>query len=309
MLNVHPSLIPRWRGAAPIERVLMAGEGRTGVTIMRVTAGLDSGPVALAEEVRDQARRRLRVAVGSARVDGRGGGRASPGRPRRREIWSSPSRTTPTRPTPRRSRPRSGDSIPSRPVEELAAAGAGADAARRRIPGARGRDRLGVARRRPRHRQGPDGSSEPGEIVATDDELWLVGSDGVLAARGRPTAREEADERGGFPARSPPPRQRPPEPLATLVTWPNEPKAAWETRPRQRRPSEGALQRPNCPGCGEPWLRPAQLPGRFVCVYCLRRFELVSQCPNCGEHQTISRMSRTEDMMCQQLRPLDARSI
>ena len=64
-------------------------------------------------------------------------------------------------------------------------------------------------------------------------------------------------------------------------------------------PSEGALKRPNCPGCGEPWLRPAQLPGRFVCVYCLRRFELVSQCPDCGEHQTIARMSSTEDMRCQ----------
>jgi methionyl-tRNA formyltransferase len=51
MLNVHPSLIPRWRGAAPIERTLMAGEGATGVTIMRVTEGLDSGPVALVEEV------------------------------------------------------------------------------------------------------------------------------------------------------------------------------------------------------------------------------------------------------------------
>jgi methionyl-tRNA formyltransferase len=49
MLNVHPSLIPRWRGAAPIERALMAGDQQTGVTIMRVTAGLDSGPVALAE--------------------------------------------------------------------------------------------------------------------------------------------------------------------------------------------------------------------------------------------------------------------
>jgi methionyl-tRNA formyltransferase len=52
MLNVHPSLIPRWRGAAPIERALMAGDEITGVTIMRVTAGLDSGPVALAEELR-----------------------------------------------------------------------------------------------------------------------------------------------------------------------------------------------------------------------------------------------------------------
>jgi methionyl-tRNA formyltransferase len=51
MLNVHPSLIPRWRGAAPIERALMAGDPVTGVTIMRVTAGLDSGPVALAEEL------------------------------------------------------------------------------------------------------------------------------------------------------------------------------------------------------------------------------------------------------------------
>jgi methionyl-tRNA formyltransferase len=51
MLNVHPSLIPRWRGAAPIERTLMAGDQKTGVTIMRVTAGLDSGPIALAQEV------------------------------------------------------------------------------------------------------------------------------------------------------------------------------------------------------------------------------------------------------------------
>jgi methionyl-tRNA formyltransferase len=51
MLNVHPSLVPRWRGAAPIERALMAGDSDTGVTIMRVTAGLDSGPVALSDTV------------------------------------------------------------------------------------------------------------------------------------------------------------------------------------------------------------------------------------------------------------------
>ncbi|MEJ7893027.1 MAG: methionyl-tRNA formyltransferase [Solirubrobacteraceae bacterium] len=47
ILNVHPSLLPRWRGAAPIERALMAGDEETGVAIMRLTAGLDSGPVAL----------------------------------------------------------------------------------------------------------------------------------------------------------------------------------------------------------------------------------------------------------------------
>jgi methionyl-tRNA formyltransferase len=48
MLNVHPSLLPRWRGAAPIERAIMAGDEETGVTIMRVTAGWDSGPIYLA---------------------------------------------------------------------------------------------------------------------------------------------------------------------------------------------------------------------------------------------------------------------
>jgi methionyl-tRNA formyltransferase len=48
LLNVHPSLLPRWRGAAPIERAIMAGDSETGVSIMRLTAGLDSGPVCLA---------------------------------------------------------------------------------------------------------------------------------------------------------------------------------------------------------------------------------------------------------------------
>jgi methionyl-tRNA formyltransferase len=51
ILNVHPSLLPRWRGAAPIERAIMAGDERTGVSIMRLTEGLDSGPVALREAV------------------------------------------------------------------------------------------------------------------------------------------------------------------------------------------------------------------------------------------------------------------
>ncbi len=51
ILNVHPSLLPRWRGAAPIERAILAGDAATGVSIMRLTAGLDSGPVALQERV------------------------------------------------------------------------------------------------------------------------------------------------------------------------------------------------------------------------------------------------------------------
>src|SRR5436190_20949062 len=48
-LNVHPSLLPRWRGAAPVERALMSGDARTGVTIHRTTAELDAGPIAAQE--------------------------------------------------------------------------------------------------------------------------------------------------------------------------------------------------------------------------------------------------------------------
>jgi methionyl-tRNA formyltransferase len=51
ILNVHPSLLPRWRGAAPIERAIMAGDARTGVSIMELSEGLDAGPVALREEI------------------------------------------------------------------------------------------------------------------------------------------------------------------------------------------------------------------------------------------------------------------
>jgi methionyl-tRNA formyltransferase len=51
LLNVHPSLLPRWRGAAPIERAIMAQDKTTGVCVMKLTAGLDSGPVALCEEL------------------------------------------------------------------------------------------------------------------------------------------------------------------------------------------------------------------------------------------------------------------
>ena len=47
MINVHPSLLPRWRGAAPVERAMIAGDEETGVAIMRLTAGLDSGPLFL----------------------------------------------------------------------------------------------------------------------------------------------------------------------------------------------------------------------------------------------------------------------
>ncbi len=50
-LNLHASLLPRWRGAAPIARAIMAGDAETGVMVMRMEEGLDTGPVAMAERV------------------------------------------------------------------------------------------------------------------------------------------------------------------------------------------------------------------------------------------------------------------
>jgi methionyl-tRNA formyltransferase len=50
-LNIHASLLPRWRGAAPIHRAIMAGDRQTGVSIMQMEAGLDTGPVLLREAV------------------------------------------------------------------------------------------------------------------------------------------------------------------------------------------------------------------------------------------------------------------
>ncbi|WP_283176935.1 methionyl-tRNA formyltransferase [Gemmobacter sp. 24YEA27] len=51
-LNIHASLLPRWRGAAPIQRAIMAGDAATGICIMQMEAGLDTGPVLLREETR-----------------------------------------------------------------------------------------------------------------------------------------------------------------------------------------------------------------------------------------------------------------
>src|ERR1700685_3054454 len=51
-LNLHASLLPRWRGAAPIQRAVMAGDAETGIGVMRMEEGLDTGPVALEERIK-----------------------------------------------------------------------------------------------------------------------------------------------------------------------------------------------------------------------------------------------------------------
>ena len=53
-LNVHASLLPRWRGAAPIQRAILAGDRLTGVTIMQMERGLDTGPMLAVRAGRDR---------------------------------------------------------------------------------------------------------------------------------------------------------------------------------------------------------------------------------------------------------------
>ncbi len=68
-VNIHASLLPRWRGAAPIQRAIMAGDTLTGVTIMQMDAGLDTGPMLLAKELpltRDMDATSLHAALSSS---------------------------------------------------------------------------------------------------------------------------------------------------------------------------------------------------------------------------------------------------
>jgi methionyl-tRNA formyltransferase len=75
-INIHASLLPRWRGAAPIQRAILAGDAETGVTIMRMDAGLDTGPMLLQRktaiasgETAGSLRDRLATLGGSALLD------------------------------------------------------------------------------------------------------------------------------------------------------------------------------------------------------------------------------------------------
>jgi methionyl-tRNA formyltransferase len=178
MLNVHPSLIPRWRGAAPIERTLMAGEELTGVTIMRVTEGLDSGPVALAEEVRvdgedDYASLSKRLAAVGGQLLVRALDRLAAGNLEFTEqndahaIYAE------------KISPEERHLDPARPADEL----------ERRVRALRphigayleleGGGRLGVVSAESSQPSGSD-QSQPGRIVREGDRLVLVCGEGVL---------------------------------------------------------------------------------------------------------------------------------
>ena len=110
-LNVHPSLLPRWRGAAPVERAIMAGDTETGVTIIKLVEELDAGPIAAQRafpiEPEDDAGA---VYDRAAEVGGGAAGAGAPGTRRSRP------RATTASPTPRSSAPadRELDSVAAR---------------------------------------------------------------------------------------------------------------------------------------------------------------------------------------------------
>ena len=115
-LNVHPSLLPRWRGAAPVERAILAGDAETGVTIHETVKELDAGPVAAQE----------RFPIGSDDDAGAVFERAAevaaaPARRRARRTKSglhAAGRST-VSPTPRRSSPPTAMLDLDRPADEL----------------------------------------------------------------------------------------------------------------------------------------------------------------------------------------------
>ena len=86
-LNIHASLLPRWRGAAPIQRAILAGDVLTGVTIMKMDAGLDTGPMLLVREIRIGPEENGGHAARPARCARRRGDRRCGGRPGGRSAW------------------------------------------------------------------------------------------------------------------------------------------------------------------------------------------------------------------------------
>jgi methionyl-tRNA formyltransferase len=183
--NVHASLLPRWRGAAPIQRAVMAGDDVTGVSIMRMTQGLDEGPVCLAEampivpgttagELHDQL---ARSAPTSCRGPGEpGGGRL--------DCTPQPPRASPMPARSTRARPASIFRWPPRPSSTTSTACRPIPA-----PGSRCRTgpRVKVLKAEP-----AEGSGPPGTVL--DDALSVACGEGavrllVLQREGKSPAR------------------------------------------------------------------------------------------------------------------------
>lgn len=181
-LNVHPSLVPRWRGAAPIERALLAGDDETGVSVMELTEGLDDGPVLGVESVAIGTRETYetladQLAASACSVVGKVLG----------EISSGTSRASPQ-----------DDSLVTYaekidPSERYLSPESSAVDLDRRVRALGGRlgtylmlgegpeERLGVVECLPVERA-PDGTSagRTGDVLSTEDDLFVICAEGVL---------------------------------------------------------------------------------------------------------------------------------
>ena len=199
MINVHPSLLPRWRGAAPIERAIMAGDDETGVAIMRVTAGWDSGavyatattPIAADDDYGTLA----------ARLETIGGRPAGQGLGRAPDAAGAGRGARHLRAQDRRARARAGP-------DAVAAGGRAHDpraaAAHRLPPAAARRDVPGRAR-------GPRRRPDAGAGRRPRPHRWRAAAAGLQRRRARadrdPAARRASDARLRLAARAP--RSRP----------------------------------------------------------------------------------------------------
>ena len=151
-LNVHASLLPRWRGAAPIQRAILAGDRETGVTIMQMEEGLDTGPMLLSEARADRRRCDRGAAAARSARDAR---RAADRRGARRRWRKAGSRRG-------RSRPRASPTRRSCGARKARSTGA----ARRSCWSAQVRAFDPVARRLFRARRASASGCSPAEIAA-----------------------------------------------------------------------------------------------------------------------------------------------
>ena len=166
-INIHASLLPRWRGAAPIQRAIEAGDAETGVTIMQMDAGLDTGAILLLEAtpIGADEHQRARLLPRLAALGGDlGGARRWPMPPAGRlQAGRSPRSASPTPPRSRKA---------EATIDWRAAGGddRAAAARLRSVSGRAQRRRRGETITCWRRRGSPvaGGGAEPGEIVAVD---------------------------------------------------------------------------------------------------------------------------------------------
>ena len=277
MLNVHPSLLPRWRGAAPIERAIEAGDEETGVTIMRPTAELDAGPLCLqrAEPIHPD------DDYGSPLAAARGARRRAVDRgPRRRAGLPRPARAGGDLREQDRSRA-TACSTRAGPLDELERRvraltphiGAYVEPADGRAAG--------------RHPRRPRGRA------------WTT-SRPVASKRATPRLLYGASPGPRWSCSEVQPPGKQPHGIGSLAPCRGNRGTVSTCPPTTEDPTDPSG--PQCPACGEPGLRGTNLAARYRCVHCLRRFELRSECPNCGAHSTIARMSRHRERHLPQLR-------